>query len=1056
MRFDNSPRWPVSPYKGLGSYTEEDAPLFAGRNEDIRRCAATLAEWKIRLLLLHGSTGCGKSSFLRAGLIPHLENASIGITFARAGGRDRGPILLVRSTAEPLAQLADALYRFAARHVTLRTPDGPHILDLRKALPDRRDLDVTEFLRRYGDNPEALLGVLENLSRLVPETLVLIIDQGEEVLTVDNTQEGERWRTGFFRFLSDFADAQFDLKLVIALRTEYLGRFTSRVRHGFRGPGVTEYFLDELNERQIKEAVLRPTVRTNGQLFGAPFDHYRFSFDDGVVDKIIEPLGRVSGGKLAALQIVCTELYKLVRTRPEPRHISVNDLQSLGGVEGSIERFLDDQLLARGTAVGLTRADSEQEAIHWKEVLHGLVRVQPDGTVTTDLKPESDLRKELSSSRLNFTHTVEYLTEARLLREVDVVEVQTGELIRCFGLGHDTLGLVLRNWKSIGDLFVEGVNEKPAGTGGAQELAARVSAIWIALDNSIQELLRLEETVDNLSREIQECSYPPFDFVAIQIKNREEQTIETVHGSGLSSDWVGLAKHTIQGDPELLDIQADIVMSNPPRIEIISGRDDRFDNYIFTKFNHLDKLRVFVPIILAPAEVNLEDFRWNVLEHLSPNVKKDRDKQNDRRTVLAVSAADWGQQSEVIGTVEAGFDNSSRKDPQREIPRWLAIRTATIAGKRASDLHRASLENVFRTIARCAMRMISADAASLHFARIDNVRDTKFAHYTYEAWEGRRFDSITSPRSNGLGQQALQKRKALFVPDKELGQDEQYLREFHREAYDAGMRAEAAIPIFFSEESDVLYADADGEARKPEKQGLLYVRFDKPHHFTRGEIAWLELLAARAIEAIRQATYYTRERERARRLANIQSIAASLAQHPASPFLLQEIAGAALNILAADIVSVYEYDQQKKRLISGRPTTAGRLIEPDLVTADVDEISAPALLLKSPENIYADDAEHNSILAAKRNSGQFARSFVARERIKSTAALILTGGTSEERGEPNNEILGLMFVNYRSSHHFTVEDRRVAETLASTAAIAIRNGRIRSSSRPSTHTYEAS
>jgi hypothetical protein len=435
MMTDISQRWPASPYKGLGSYSEEDAPLFAGRDDDIRRCATTLAEWKTRLLLLHGSTGCGKSSFLRAGLIPYLEKASVGIAFARAEGAYRGPILLIRSTAEPLAQLADALFRFVAREVTLNTPDGPQPLDLRKALPDPNTLDAIAFRRRYGDKPDVLLEVLERLSRLVPETLVLMMDQGEEVLTITNTDAGEHCWHQFFQFLSEFAGAKFVIKLVIALRTEYLGRYTSRIRHGFRSPGLNQYFLEELSERQIKEAILRPTSRTNEGALNAPFEYYRFSFDEGVPDRIIEPLGRASGGRLAALQIVCTALYELCCARPEPRRITLADLENLGGVEGSIERFLDEHLLACGAAAGLSPILSEQEALRWKEVLCGLVRLQPDGTVTTDLKPKAILRQELASSRLDFDTTAKYLLNARLLREVNVAQAHDGSIIQCFGLG---------------------------------------------------------------------------------------------------------------------------------------------------------------------------------------------------------------------------------------------------------------------------------------------------------------------------------------------------------------------------------------------------------------------------------------------------------------------------------------------------------------------------------------------------------------------------------------------------------------------------------------------
>jgi GAF domain-containing protein len=1037
MKSKAFPRWPASPYKGLGSYTEEDAPLFAGRDNDIRSGAATLAKWKIRLLLLHGSTGCGKSSFLRAGLIPHLENASIGIAFARAQQGDRAPILLVRSTAQPLAQLADALYRFSAREVTLTTPGGQHTLDLRKALPDPEERDVTAFRQNYGDKPDALLEVLEKLSRLVPETLVLVFDQSEEVLTVDNTETGEHWRDGFFQFLSDFADAQFDLKLLIALRTEYLGRFASRVRHGFGGPGLAAYFLDELNGEQIKEAVLRPTARTSSCQLGAPFDHYRFSFDEGVVANIVDALRQTSGGKLAALQIVCTALYNLVRERPEPRQITLKDLQSLGGVEGSIERFLNNELFKCATAAGLSPGASEHEAVLWKGVLHGLVHLQPDGTVTTDLKPASALREQLGDSRLDFKETADYLLNARLLREVNVVEATTGKFIRCFGLGHDALGLVLRKWKDdqrqIGDLFVvKSISESAIG---AQELAARISAIWIELDNAIRQLAGLEQIAEALSREVRECL--GFDFVAIHLKNPEKHTIDTIHKTGLSSAWFELARHTTHGNSQLWDIEAQIAMHNPPRIEIIAGHDLRFNEYIFKKFEHQSLVRVYASIILASTEVKLETLRWQVLKNLGPQV--DQPSGSDRRTVLEIRHEDWVRQSGVvIGTIEAGFHH------YRVIPEALAVQMAIMAGHRAGDLHLASLQNVFSTIALSAIRLIGADAASIHFARIDD----ELGHYIYEAWEGQRIPSVTSPSYNRLGQQALQNRQTLFVPNRDLGHDQHYLREFYREAFEEGMRAEAAIPIFFSEEiasatrDQGLYPDGSEDGRRPERQGLLYVRFQRPHWFTKGELAWLELLAARAVEAIRQVTYYAKERDSARRLAHIRAVALSLASDPLSPSLLHEIAAAALNILGADIVLVYEYDEQNKRFLSSAPTVAGRLTDAHLIFALLGEMSAPALLVKHAVNVYAEDAASNRILSPDRNSDQFQRSFVAREHVKSTAALILRGGISEEH-ETTNEILGLMLVNYRTRQDFGVEERIVAETLASIAVIAIRNHRLR-------------
>jgi GAF domain-containing protein len=554
------------------------------------------------------------------------------------------------------------------------------------------------------------------------------------------------------------------------------------------------------------------------------------------------------------------------------------------------------------------------------------------------------------------------------------------------------------------------------------------------IDNACDELPKLDGVLADLSGNIKNLA--DFDFVAIQLRHKEDQTIETIHSVGLSLQWFALAKHNTRGTSELWDIQAHIASSSPPRIEIIAGRDRRFDEYIFRKFDHDRLVRVFLPIILLPSGVTLQSVHWDEIKVL-PSLDKPR-RNKDRRTVLEMRIDGVStNQPNVIGTVEAGYNDSSR-----EIPLSVVRQMAMVAGQRAPDLYHSSLENVFSAIAQSAMRVVRADAASLHFARNDKETEIKSVHYIYEVFEGRRF--LSRPRSNGLGQQALQRRRTLFVPNRKRKQDADYFRENYQEAYQNGMKAVAVVPMFFRDESERLYGDRDRDARRLEKEGLLYVGFTTEHSVTKEEVSLLELLAGRAVEAIRRATYYTRTRDRARRLNNMHILAQSLADDPGSPSLLEEIAGVTLNVLAADVVSVYEYDQRHEKFVSSRPTIAGQLIKRDLLTTSDDHMSAPALLLQNPENIYEYDVISNATLTPKRGTAQFEDSFVAREEIKSTAAAVLRGGGTPDNSEkPREEILGLLFVNFRTFHQFTSEEIMVIETLASTAAITIWNQRRR-------------
>ena len=110
------PPLPDVPYLPLAAYGPDYRALFAGRDGDVERVAWLLGRAETRVVLLHGESGVGKSSFLRAGLIPYLEETAVGFRFLRDRG-DQGAVLFVRSTDDPAAQAAQALGDFVNQRV---------------------------------------------------------------------------------------------------------------------------------------------------------------------------------------------------------------------------------------------------------------------------------------------------------------------------------------------------------------------------------------------------------------------------------------------------------------------------------------------------------------------------------------------------------------------------------------------------------------------------------------------------------------------------------------------------------------------------------------------------------------------------------------------------------------------------------------------------------------------------------------------------------------------------------------------------------------------------
>ena len=63
---------PKSPYPGLRPFEAEEWSIFFGREQMIDEVIERLADH--RLVLIHGSSGSGKSSLVRAGVLPRLSS----------------------------------------------------------------------------------------------------------------------------------------------------------------------------------------------------------------------------------------------------------------------------------------------------------------------------------------------------------------------------------------------------------------------------------------------------------------------------------------------------------------------------------------------------------------------------------------------------------------------------------------------------------------------------------------------------------------------------------------------------------------------------------------------------------------------------------------------------------------------------------------------------------------------------------------------------------------------------------------------------------------------
>lgn len=155
--------------------------------------------------------------------------------------------------------------------------------------------------------------------------------------------------------------------------------------------------------------------------------------------------------------------------------------------------------------------------------------------------------------------------------------------------------------------------------------------------------------------------------------------------------------------------------------------------------------------------------------------------------------------------------------------------------------------------------------------------------------------------------------------------------------------------------------------------------------------------------------------------------------------ILQEIANQALKVSGADIVTLYQYYESTDKFVTP-PTIGGKknLLDDRPMTTEIyeDDVVARIARLREPHwapNAQADEFMYGTGIREPKVPGEETRPrFVVREEVKSSVGIPLKVG---------NEVVGVMFFNYRTSRRFLEDERRLLETFANSAAIAIQNAR---------------
>lgn len=276
-----------NPYKGLRAFTEADAGDFAGRARLVNRLVDRLGAHRVTVVV--GPSGSGKSSVVRAGLLPAVRQG-------RIPGSDQWFTTTMIPSTDPFTDLEAALLR-----VAIDTP-----ADLAQRLTvDRR-------------------GLAWALRRLVPANrqLLLFVDQFEELFTLgDDAAKTELFLDSLVEALT-VEDPQ--LRLVVTLRADFYDRPLRYDRFADLIEDAT-VAVHPLAADELERAITQPAAAVG------------VSFEAGLVAQITADVADQPGG-LPLLQYTLTELFE-----QRVDHTLTHDAyRRLGGVNGSITRRADE------------------------------------------------------------------------------------------------------------------------------------------------------------------------------------------------------------------------------------------------------------------------------------------------------------------------------------------------------------------------------------------------------------------------------------------------------------------------------------------------------------------------------------------------------------------------------------------------------------------------------------------------------------------------------------------------------------------------------------------
>lgn len=289
------------PFPGLRAFETEEAILFFGRETHTRALLRRLSE--SRFLAVVGSSGCGKSSLVRAGLLPALFRGYLESTTSH------WRYTVLRPGTKPVDALAAALAKTEAL--------GPV-------------LDEGTLRKMLGATSGGLVEAVRTAGLAPGESLLVVVDQFEELFRFAHEGghgDAEGQAALFVGLLLRAVESDVPVYVTLTMRSDYQGDCA-------QFPGLPEalnrsqYLVPRLTRDQRQEAIVRPL-----ELVGA-------MATPRLVNRLLNDAGD-DPDQLPVLQHALLQTYRHWRQAGGRGEIDLTDYEAIGGIEKALGKHGD-------------------------------------------------------------------------------------------------------------------------------------------------------------------------------------------------------------------------------------------------------------------------------------------------------------------------------------------------------------------------------------------------------------------------------------------------------------------------------------------------------------------------------------------------------------------------------------------------------------------------------------------------------------------------------------------------------------------------------------------